>query len=259
MFVSSVNWARQEHEKRKKCGARVAYNIKPPSPSGLKDFPDCLWCKEHDHIVLPHEGYKFKIGAREDWYQWVATRSKSAPNVAVGWRMKQTSEGFKNNCACTFRASVNIYKEESLFWARGHHIEDAEEFSRVDGEQYEVYLKATRCLDGGDADDEDPMEASAEVEIEPAEEYPPEVAVYSMVGQGEEGESTYRTPGVPDSTRTSPDPPAFRVMLAKMDKQKRKKKILARTRHQYKSLEEAKPDDNSQPVDISDEHCHCQP
>eukprot|EP00971_Amphidinium_carterae_P011390 224262-Amphidinium_carterae.2 len=25
---------------RKKCGSRVAYNIKPPSPSGLKDFPD---------------------------------------------------------------------------------------------------------------------------------------------------------------------------------------------------------------------------
>eukprot|EP00971_Amphidinium_carterae_P041377 812338-Amphidinium_carterae.1 len=51
----------------KKCGAQVAYNIKPPSASGVKDFPDCLWCKEHDHIVLPHDGYKHKIGAREDW------------------------------------------------------------------------------------------------------------------------------------------------------------------------------------------------
>eukprot|EP00971_Amphidinium_carterae_P133986 2654950-Amphidinium_carterae.1 len=54
----------------KKCGAQLAYNIKPPSPSGLKDFPVCLWCKEHDHIAFTHEGYKLKIGAREDWYHW---------------------------------------------------------------------------------------------------------------------------------------------------------------------------------------------
>eukprot|EP00971_Amphidinium_carterae_P289790 5754388-Amphidinium_carterae.1 len=52
--------------KHKKCGARVAYNIKPPSRSGLKDFPDCLWCKAHDTIVLPVMKYKHRIGARED-------------------------------------------------------------------------------------------------------------------------------------------------------------------------------------------------
>eukprot|EP00971_Amphidinium_carterae_P313760 6236087-Amphidinium_carterae.2 len=61
-----------EHPRQhKKCGARVACNIKPPSRSGLEDFPDCLWCKAHESIVLPHVKYKHRIGAREDWYFWI--------------------------------------------------------------------------------------------------------------------------------------------------------------------------------------------
>eukprot|EP00971_Amphidinium_carterae_P090226 1786157-Amphidinium_carterae.1 len=51
---------------QKKCGSRVAFNIKPPSRSGLKDFPDCLWRKSHESIILPVVKYKHRIGARED-------------------------------------------------------------------------------------------------------------------------------------------------------------------------------------------------
>eukprot|EP00971_Amphidinium_carterae_P095465 1888789-Amphidinium_carterae.1 len=61
----------------------------------------------------------------------------------AGWRMNQASQGFKNYRASTFNASMNVYKEESYNWARGHHIAEAEEFARIDTEQYVTYLKAT--------------------------------------------------------------------------------------------------------------------
>eukprot|EP00971_Amphidinium_carterae_P075442 1490604-Amphidinium_carterae.2 len=104
--------------------------------------------------------------------------------------------------------------------------------------------------------DADGVEAQVE---EAVADYPDNVAVYSMVDDGEERESTYRTPSVLGSTRNSPHPPSFSVMLAKMDQRKRKKELSARTRHQHKSLEQAleeapwrKPDDGSQLVEVSD-------
>eukprot|EP00971_Amphidinium_carterae_P004779 95625-Amphidinium_carterae.2 len=45
---------------RRKCGSRVAYNTKPPSPLGVKDFPDYLWCKDHDKILLAHHPFMRK-------------------------------------------------------------------------------------------------------------------------------------------------------------------------------------------------------
>eukprot|EP00971_Amphidinium_carterae_P119878 2374435-Amphidinium_carterae.1 len=56
--------------KFKQCGSRVAYNIKPPTRSELKNFPDCLWCKKHKSIILPVNKFKHKIETREDWYYW---------------------------------------------------------------------------------------------------------------------------------------------------------------------------------------------
>eukprot|EP00971_Amphidinium_carterae_P209966 4165142-Amphidinium_carterae.1 len=50
----------------KKCGSRVAFNVKPPSQTGLKDFPDCLWCRKHDGVLLPVDKFKLKMGVRED-------------------------------------------------------------------------------------------------------------------------------------------------------------------------------------------------
>eukprot|EP00971_Amphidinium_carterae_P276222 5481444-Amphidinium_carterae.1 len=50
----------------KQCGSRVAFSIKPPAPSGLKDFPDCVWCKQHDGILIPVDKFKLKVGTRED-------------------------------------------------------------------------------------------------------------------------------------------------------------------------------------------------
>eukprot|EP00971_Amphidinium_carterae_P041004 805297-Amphidinium_carterae.1 len=114
----------------KRCGSRVAYNVKPPAPSGLKDFPDCVWCKKHDGILLPVEKFKIKVGTREDWYFWDpveahtrAMRVEKAESKMTreGWRLNFASQGFKNHRACTFNASVTVYKEESLIWARGHH------------------------------------------------------------------------------------------------------------------------------------------
>eukprot|EP00971_Amphidinium_carterae_P156466 3101624-Amphidinium_carterae.1 len=84
---------------------RVAYNIKPPARSGLRDFPDCLWCKKHESIVLPVDKFKHKIGTREDWYYWDpveahtrAMRLEGAEHkmIHAGWRMNQASQGFKN-------------------------------------------------------------------------------------------------------------------------------------------------------------------
>eukprot|EP00971_Amphidinium_carterae_P289694 5752314-Amphidinium_carterae.2 len=295
----------------KRCGARVAYNIKPPSRSGIKDFPECLWCKDHDSIVLPVTKYKHKIGAREDWYFWDpvealyrAIRTAEAENqmVGAGWRMRQASQGFKKYRASTLNASVVLYREESKVWAMGHHIEEAEEFSRIDSAQYELYLMATckpyqfaphsrpvaelwanvphqresllwkihreRIAAEGcttyadDPNDENPMVkdgADGEAGEEEAQEYPADVAVYSMVDDSEERENTYRTPCVPSSSRNSPHPPSFSVMLAKMEKRKRKKEISARTRHQHKSLEQCleeapwrRADENYQVVEVSD-------
>eukprot|EP00971_Amphidinium_carterae_P350866 6491780-Amphidinium_carterae.3 len=127
-------------------------DLKPPSRSGLKDFPDCLWCKAHESIVLPFAKYKHRIGAREDWYFWDpveahtrAMRTEKAERymIGAGWGMRQASQGFKNYRASIFNASVELYREESKVWATGHHIEEAEEFSRIDSKQYEIYLRAT--------------------------------------------------------------------------------------------------------------------
>eukprot|EP00971_Amphidinium_carterae_P148744 2949254-Amphidinium_carterae.1 len=63
--------------------------------------------------------------------------------IGAGWRMNRASQGFKNYRVSTFNASVEIYKEESMVWARGHHIEEVEEFGIMDSEQYVIYLKAT--------------------------------------------------------------------------------------------------------------------
>eukprot|EP00971_Amphidinium_carterae_P335467 6471328-Amphidinium_carterae.1 len=54
------------YNKNKQCGSRVAYNIRPPAPSGLKDFPDCVWCKKHEGILLPADKFKHKIEIWED-------------------------------------------------------------------------------------------------------------------------------------------------------------------------------------------------
>eukprot|EP00971_Amphidinium_carterae_P257429 5110419-Amphidinium_carterae.1 len=62
--------------------------------------------------------------------------------AGAGWRLNRASQGFKNYRASTFNASVVLYREESLVWALGHHIQ-AEEFAKVDSEQYVIYLKAT--------------------------------------------------------------------------------------------------------------------
>eukprot|EP00971_Amphidinium_carterae_P296190 5883482-Amphidinium_carterae.1 len=61
----------------------------------------------------------------------------------AGWRINRASQGFKNYRASTFNASVSLYREESMIWARGHHIAEAEEFAKIDSEQYVIYLKAT--------------------------------------------------------------------------------------------------------------------
>eukprot|EP00971_Amphidinium_carterae_P123083 2436926-Amphidinium_carterae.1 len=61
----------------------------------------------------------------------------------AGWRLNLASQGFKNYRACTFNASVTVYKEESLIWARGHHVPEAEKFAQMDTDQYTIYLKAT--------------------------------------------------------------------------------------------------------------------
>eukprot|EP00971_Amphidinium_carterae_P145373 2880627-Amphidinium_carterae.1 len=63
--------------------------------------------------------------------------------VGAGWRMRQASQGFKNYRASILNASVVLYRVESKVWATGHHIEEAEEFSRRDRAQYELYLMAT--------------------------------------------------------------------------------------------------------------------
>eukprot|EP00971_Amphidinium_carterae_P222597 4418094-Amphidinium_carterae.1 len=140
------------YNKHKQCGSRVAYNIKPPTRSGLKDFPDCLWCKTHESIILPVHKYKHKIGIREGWYYWDPTEAHSRAMridgaehkmIGAGWRMNRASQGFKNYRASTLNASVTIYKEESLVWANGHHIAEAEEFARIDSEQYVIFMKAT--------------------------------------------------------------------------------------------------------------------
>eukprot|EP00971_Amphidinium_carterae_P245333 4872067-Amphidinium_carterae.3 len=155
----------------------------------------------------------------------------------------------------------SLYREESKVWATGHHIEEAEGFSRIESAQYELYLMATCkpyqftphskpvtehwanvphqresllwkihreriALEGcntyaDDPEDENPMIKDGEDEDageEDAQDYPAEVAVYSMVDDGEERENTYRTPCVPGSSRNSPHPPSFSVMLAKMEK-----------------------------------------
>eukprot|EP00971_Amphidinium_carterae_P210976 4186297-Amphidinium_carterae.1 len=39
---------------------------RPPAFLGLKNFPDCLWCKRHKGILLPVDKFKHKIGTRED-------------------------------------------------------------------------------------------------------------------------------------------------------------------------------------------------
>eukprot|EP00971_Amphidinium_carterae_P067896 1343950-Amphidinium_carterae.1 len=66
-----------------------------------------------------------------------------AKMTGAGLRLNRASQGFKNLRASTFNASITLYKEESLLWARGHHIAEAEEFAKIDGEQYVIYLKAT--------------------------------------------------------------------------------------------------------------------
>eukprot|EP00971_Amphidinium_carterae_P227740 4517227-Amphidinium_carterae.1 len=71
------------------------------------------------------------------------TEKAESKMTRAGWRLNHASQGFKNYRACTFNASVTVYKEESYIWARGHHIAEAEEFAKMDTEQYVVYLKAT--------------------------------------------------------------------------------------------------------------------
>eukprot|EP00971_Amphidinium_carterae_P266096 5278570-Amphidinium_carterae.1 len=61
----------------------------------------------------------------------------------AGFRLNHASQKFKNYRASIFNASVTLYREESLLWAKGHHIAEADKFARIDGEQYVIYLKAT--------------------------------------------------------------------------------------------------------------------
>eukprot|EP00971_Amphidinium_carterae_P000269 5675-Amphidinium_carterae.1 len=93
------------YNSHKKCGSRVAFNVKPPSPSGLKDFPDCLWCKKHDGVLLPVSRFKLKTVVREDWYHWdpeeAFARALKFGEVGSemtrsGWRINHASQGFKN-------------------------------------------------------------------------------------------------------------------------------------------------------------------
>eukprot|EP00971_Amphidinium_carterae_P324792 6454734-Amphidinium_carterae.2 len=39
------------YNNRRKCGSKVAYNIKPPHASGVKDFSDCLRCDLHEETI----------------------------------------------------------------------------------------------------------------------------------------------------------------------------------------------------------------
>eukprot|EP00971_Amphidinium_carterae_P186443 3701221-Amphidinium_carterae.1 len=72
-------------------------------------------------------------------------------------------------------------------------------------------------------DDPDPMIAD-QVEDEAADldqVFPVNVEVYQMMDDGEEGESASRTPRVSGSSRNSPHPPSFSVMMAKMENRKK--------------------------------------
>eukprot|EP00971_Amphidinium_carterae_P035190 692764-Amphidinium_carterae.1 len=222
--------------------------IKPPpvryTPAERNVLEACVWCKKHEGILLPVDKFKHKIGTREDWYFWDpveahtrAMRDEKAETkmTKAGWRLNHASQGFKNYRASIFNASVSLYKEESLIWARGHHIAEADEFAKIDSEQYVMYLKATHkpcrfsphsrfvadswiqseftrenllwkihrerinaegCAYYADAtDQEDPMIAEqAEDDEELAQDFPANVEVYQMKDDGEERESTYRTP-----------------------------------------------------------------
>eukprot|EP00971_Amphidinium_carterae_P257126 5104947-Amphidinium_carterae.1 len=101
-------------------------------------------------------------------------------------------------------------------------------------------INAEGCVYYADSpDDPDPMIADqAEDNVDLAQDFPTNVEVYQMMDDGEEGESTYRTPRVPGSSRNSPHPPSFSVMMAKMENRKKRKEISARTRHQHHKTEQ---------------------
>eukprot|EP00971_Amphidinium_carterae_P323543 6429641-Amphidinium_carterae.1 len=65
------------------------------------------------------------------------------------------------------------------------------------------------------------IKEQVEDEEEVAQDYPANVAVFPMMDDGEERGSTSRTPRVPGSSRNSPHPPSFSVMLAKMENRKK--------------------------------------
>eukprot|EP00971_Amphidinium_carterae_P327048 6458193-Amphidinium_carterae.1 len=48
-----------------------------------------------------------------------------------------------NYRAVVFETSITLYKEETLFWARGHHLDDPLHFSLSDGLKYEFFLEKT--------------------------------------------------------------------------------------------------------------------
>eukprot|EP00971_Amphidinium_carterae_P316969 6301284-Amphidinium_carterae.2 len=239
--------------------------LSPPSPSGVKDFPDCLWCKDHEKIVLPQDPFMRKIGPRDDWYYWDpveqyqrAWKSEITSDVAPKWRMRGESQGVRNYRDSVFKRSVMVYKEESLIWARGpgrghKHIRVKWQTSGtikliVEKKRYGGYIKPEEEKQGDD------------VGVDYTTTFPPQTVVYLMVDDDEERECASRTPSDPATHRNSSHhQPSFQVMLAKMDRRKRKKELSARTRHQHKTLEEAleeapwrRLDDMNQPVEISD-------
>eukprot|EP00971_Amphidinium_carterae_P232618 4616214-Amphidinium_carterae.1 len=124
------------------------------TPSTVISKSRCKFCETEDEIDRPlHICW---IGAREDryfcqvfWdpvealYRAIRTEEAEDQMLGAGWRMRQASQGFKNYRASTLNASVVLYREESKVWATAHHIEEAEEFSRIDSAQCELYLMAT--------------------------------------------------------------------------------------------------------------------